>query len=348
MIVKTVFKSITIVLIISTLFLSCTKTKDSTEINPEIFSVAVFIPGVIAGSSTYEMMVNGAKKAINEAQNGSLKIIEGGYNQGEWLEKITILASSNEYDLIVSTNPAMPEICDEVSKLFPNQKFFLLDGFLEGNENIYTFRYNQFEQSFLSGHFAGLVSTSNMKGANKDLKIGLIAGQEYPDMVQAILPGFKAGAEKIDSKITVDFRVVGNWYDAEKARSIAESMFNSGVDIILTIAGGANQGVIASAKENGKYILMYDVSSYDEAPGIIIGSTEIEQEQAAYEKIKLAIEGKMNFGSGEIATVKDGWISFDNKHPLYLKNVPVEIQKKQEEIILQLLSGELTLEMTIY
>ena len=337
-----------VVLFISLGISACSKPKGNEKEASNSYSIAVFIPGVIAGSPTYEMMANGAQKAIKETKGGSVKIIEGGFNQGEWLEKITVLASLNKYDLIVSTNPAMPAICDEVSKLFPNQNFFLLDGFLEGNQNIYTFRYNQVEQSFLSGYFAGLITSSKMEGANSNLKIGLIAGQEYPDMVKAILPGFRAGAKKVNNQITVDFRVVGNWYDAEKARALSESMFNSGVDIILTIAGGANQGVITAAKDMGKYILMYDVSSYDDAPGIIIGSTEIKQERAAYEKIKLAISGDMPFGTAEIATVKDGWIGFDNMHPLYLKNVTRDIQVKMDAIIKKLSSGDTSLNLPVF
>ncbi len=342
---RSVFYSILIIILVALTLSGCAKSdKTSTEVS-DTYSVAVFIPGVIAGSPTYEMMANGAQKAVGETDNGLIKIIEGGYNQGEWLEKITVLASTGEYDLIVSTNPAMPAICDEVSKQFPDQKFFLLDGFLEGNKNIYTFRYNQMEQGFLSGNFAGLVTDSNMDGANSDLKIGLIAGQEYPDMMQAILPGFTTGAKHVNSSITVDFRVVGNWYDAEKARALAVSMYNSGVDIILTIAGGANQGVITAGRDMGKYVLMYDVSSYDDAPGVIIGSTVIRQERAAYEKIKLAIDNKMDFGTADIATVKDGWISFDNEHPLYLENVPEEIQNRQNDTIKQIASGDITLKM---
>ena len=342
---RSVFYPILIIILVAFTLSGCAKAdKKTTEVS-DTYSVAVFIPGVIAGSPTYEMMANGVQKATSEADNGLIKIIEGGYNQGEWLEKITVLASTGEYDLIVSTNPAMPAICDEVSKQFPDQKFFLLDGFLEGNKNIYTFRYNQMEQGFLIGYFAGLVTGSKMNGANSDLKIGLIAGQEYPDMMQAIFPGFTKGAEYVNSSTTVDFRVVGNWYDAEKARALAVSMYNSGVDIILTIAGGANQGVITAGRDMGKYVLMYDVSSYDDAPGVIIGSTVIRQERAAYEKIKLAINNKMDFGTADIATVKDGWISFDNEHPLYLKNVPKDIQDRQNDIIKKIASGAIILKM---
>lgn len=347
MVRKPFFQIFLFFLLITFILISCTGTKKETEDTSGQYSVAVFIPGVIAGSPTYEMMAEGAQKAIDELDTGSIKIIEGGYNQGEWLEKITVLASSKEYDLIVSTNPAMPAICDEISKQFPEQKFFLLDGFLEGNKSIYTFRYNQLEQSFLSGYYAALVTVSKMNGANTDLKIGLIAGQGYPDMMQSILPGYTAGAQNVNSSVLVDFRVVGNWYDAEKARALAVSMYNSGVDVILTIAGGANQGVITAAGNLGKYVLMYDVSSYDLAPGIIIGSTIIEQERATYEKIKLAISGKMEFGTADLATVKDGWVGFDNEHKLFRENVPQTIQEKQKSIIGQIASGTLSVKIPV-
>jgi len=332
-------------LFVISVLISCTEKVASSTSSQ--YSVVVFIPGVIAGSPTYEMMARGAQKAIDEIDNGLIKIIEGGYNQGEWLEKLTVLTSSGEYDLIVSTNPAMPAICNEISTQFPDQKFFLLDGYLEGNKSIYTFRYSQQEQGFLSGYFAALVTGSNMDGANSDQKIGLIAGQEYPDMIQSILPGYTAGAQNVNSSVSVDFRVVGNWYDAEKARALAVSMYNSGVDVILTIAGGANQGVITAAGNLNKYVLMYDVSSYDIAPGTIIGSTVIQQERAAYEKIKLAISGKMDFGTADLATVRDGWIGFDNKHPLYLKNVPKELQKQLNDIIQQMTAGTISIKIPV-
>ncbi|MDY7029323.1 MAG: BMP family ABC transporter substrate-binding protein, partial [Spirochaetota bacterium] len=160
----------------------------------EPFDIAVFIPGVLAGSPLYQMLADGVTQAVDAHDQTTVKIVEGGFNQAEWQDKVTELAAAEKYELIVSSNPALPEICARVSENFPQQKFLLFDGHLEGNDSIYTFRYNQYEQAFLAGHMAGLVTTNGMPGANPELKIGLIAGQEYPDMNQAIKPGFLAGA----------------------------------------------------------------------------------------------------------------------------------------------------------
>ena len=105
-------------------------------------TIAVFVPGVIAGSPTYEMLAEGVEKAVKEA-GAEMNIIEGGFNQGEWENKITAIASTRNYDVIITSNPAMPEICSRISEIFPDQKFIILDGYLDGKKNIYTFLLQQ-------------------------------------------------------------------------------------------------------------------------------------------------------------------------------------------------------------
>ena len=170
-----------------------------------------------------------------------------------------------------------------------------------------------------------------MEGSNSDHIIGLVAGQEYPDMNQAIRPGFELGAINAISDCQVDFRVVGSWNDANKSAEIANSMIDNGADIILTIAGVANEGVVSSSKENGTYVFWFDVNGYSIAPGTIIGSTQIALDKAAYERTKLAIKGKLAFGKPEIVGIKEGYVSFANDDTNYKNHVPKEIQQLLKE-----------------
>ncbi len=318
----------------------------TTETTPPAeYDIAVFIPGVLAGSPTYQMLADGVTKAVNEFDTATVKIIEGGFNQAEWQDKVTELAATGTYELIVSSNPALPEISRRVSNSFPKQKFLLFDGYLEGVDSIYTFRYNQYEQGFLAGHMAGLVTTSSMEGANTDLKVGLVAGQEYPDMNQAILPGFEKGAQWVNKDIQVDFRVVGNWYDATKAAEMANSMMKSGVDVILTIAGGANQGVLKTAQEHSTYVLWFDTNGYEKAPGKVIGSTAIRQEKAAYQKTKQAIKGEIRFGEADVVGVEQGWVTFLIDDPLFTSHVPEELITQQADILDKMQKGKVSFEM---
>jgi simple sugar transport system substrate-binding protein len=309
--------------------------------------IAVFVPGVVAGSPVYEMLVAGVEKAVGEtagaARPVALKIVEGGFNQADWETKLTGLAASGEWDLIVSSNPAMPSLAASVAAKFPKQRFLLLDGYLAGNPAIYTLRYNQREEGYLAGYLAGLATVGGLPGANAEKKIGLVAGQEYPAMNDVILPAFLEGARAVDPAVSVDFRVVGNWYDAAKGNELAAAMLRSGVDVLLPIAGGANQGVLQAAKEKGAYVVWFDVSGYGIEPGTVIGSALLRQDEAAYRSVKRFLAGALAFGEAETVGVRDGFVDFDQADPLYQKYVPAAVRAKMASLVDRLRSGALAL-----
>ncbi len=319
-----------------------------TEItDEETFSIAVFVPGVVEGSPTYEMLVDGVRRAAADSANVSVRVVEGGFNQAQWIQSLTSLAATGEYDLIVSSNPSLPEIADEVSQSFPDQNFLILDGFLEGNPRMRTVMFNQREQAFLSGYFAGLVTTGGMANSRASARVGLLAGQEYPIMNDVIRPAFELGLRSVASDGIVEFRVLGNWFDAGRATELANSMIDGGVDVILTIAGGGNQGVIAAAREKGAYVLWFDSPGYDEAPGIVIGSTIVRLDDAAYERTIDAINGRLEYGRAEILGVADGFVDFDDTHREYDRHVPESIRTRHKQMVERLRTGDLVLDMII-
>lgn len=314
------------------------------------YSIGVFVPGVVDGSPTYEMMVNGVRAAAEEEGNTAVFVVEGGFNQATWEEGVMSMAASGRYDLIVTSNPSMPEIAEAVTSAIPDVNFIVLDGFLEGNDRIHTVLFNQREQAYISGYFAGLVTTDPtgaLSGRNTNLRVGLLAGQEYPIMNEVILTGYREGATAVDPGITVDFRVLGNWFDAGKAQEIATDMIGRGSDVILTIAGGGNQGVVSAARERGVYVLWYDDTGYDEAPGIVIGSSLVRQDHAAYEATRAAIRGELAFGSAHILGVADDAVGFDTEHPEFLRAVPKPLVDEIEKLLERLHRGDLVLEMPV-
>jgi basic membrane lipoprotein Med (substrate-binding protein (PBP1-ABC) superfamily) len=309
-------------------------------------AVAVFVPGVVSGSPIYEMLVSGVRKAVDETAQASLKVVEGGFNQADWRDKLTALVATGSYGLVVTSNPAMPEICDGISSIFPDEKFLVFDGYLSGNKNVKTVQYNQREQGYFDGYLGALM-TKKLVGAGKPLRIGLIAGQEYPAMNDVIKPGYEEGAQAVDKSFTVDFRVIGNWYDAEKASALANEMFATGTEAVLCVAGGANQGAIAAAKQKGKLILWFDDNGYAAAPGTVVGCAILRQDKAAYEKTKSYFEGRLDFGSPEIVGLKEGFVDFVQDDPLYVKTVPADVRKAQAAMIESVRSGALRLPVSV-
>jgi len=329
------------VLILSAFFAGCEKSQKKSEtVKRDEFSIAVFVPGITEGSPIYEMLVAGTRKAAEESQGVKVDVIEGGFNQAEWQEKVTSLAATKSYDLIISSNPAMPDICAAVAKDFSHQKFAVMDGYLKDHPQIFTLLFNQKEQAFLIGYMGGLATKSELPGANPDLKVGMVVGQQYPVMDKAIRPGFEIGLQQVDPKIKLDFRVIGNWYDANKAADLAGSIFDAGSDVILAIAGGANQGILKTAKERGKYVLWFDTNGYAMAPGTIIGCTILRNDKAAYETVRLAIEGKLPFGTAKQVGVREGYIDFITDDKLFIENVPLPIRETMESRVQAFKTGE--------
>ena len=326
-------------------FAGCSNQKAKTK------SIAVFVPGVMAGSPTYEMLAKGSAEAVDEFNsktNSEIKIdiIEAGTNQAEWGSKLTALASSGKYDLIVSSNSSLPAIIEPLTELFTQQKFLVLDAFLENNPNVATVNYNQREQGYLTGYAAGLATTADnsiFKYANPSKKIALIAAQEYPVMNEVILPAFIEGAKAVDSEITVDFRIVGNWYDASKSAEIARSLYEEDVDVILPISGGANQGVISAAQALNFYVTWFDDNGYAKAPGLVISSMALEQQKLAKEMVYSFLENKLEFGTAKTVGIKDGYISYVCDDPVCLENVPEVLRNQLLFVEKSIKAGELML-----
>jgi len=329
---------------LTALFSSCTIEQIQNEDHNKT-AIGVFIPGITSGSPIYEMLAIGVLAAAekfnsdNGAELVTVTVIEGGYNQAEWENMITSMTASASYDLIVSSNPSLPDIVSRVSQRFPQQHFLLLDAQLSGNPRVYTLRYNQREQAFMAGYIAALETELN--GSRR--VVGLVAAQEYPVMNSIILPGFLEGARAVDPAYEADFRIVGNWFDAARAAELTTDMILDGIRVVLTIAGSANEGVVNTASQRGIKVVWFDINGYDIRPGTVIGSSVLYQDMAAFNKVLAYLSGILPFGSAETAGVNDGYVDFIENDPVYIQTVPAEIRERQAVMIQRIRTGELVL-----
>jgi len=332
-------KKFLIILLFAVSVFSCTKNKQD-QAKKEL-SVLVFITGVTAGSVPYEQMANGALEFASANPNVSVKIYEAGFNQAEWEQQLAEMVSSGVYDVVLGSNPSLPELCVNVGKKFPNQKFIIADAQYAGNSQIRTYLYNQYEQSLFLGYLAGLVTVSDMPYANKQKRIGFIAAQEYPLLSKQMLPGFLEGARLVDNEIELDRRIIGSWADANKAAELCAAMIDSGVDVFTAIAGGAAQGMIKTASEKNKYVVSYNTNEYRLAEGLVLGCGIMEQKKLVTEILKDALEGKIQYGIAQTVGVKEGYLGFIFDDPAYKNNLPAAIREKFEKFYNDLREGKI-------
>jgi len=308
--------------------------------------LAVFVPGVVSGSPIYEQLVAGARRAAAELPGASVKVVEAGFNQAEWLGKLSALAATGEFDLIVSSNAAIPDLCAQAAASFPDERFFVADSWLGGNKAIHTVLYNQLEQGYLVGFMAGLASSGRLPRVGPSHKAGLIVAQHYPSFDKLIAPGFERGLKAADPKAVLETRVLGNWYDATKAAELANGLFEAGAAAILPIAGGAGQGVLSAAASKKRYALWFDDDSgYRLAPGAVIGCAVLAQERLVYERVKaLLAEGSSSplYGKADIVGFKGGYVSFAQDGAAY-QGLPASARAAMDAELARLKSGALAL-----
>jgi riboflavin transport system substrate-binding protein len=305
--------------------------------------VCVFVPGVVSGSPIYEQLVAGAKRAVAEVPGAEIKVVEAGFNQAEWLGKLSALAATGEFSLIASSNPSIPELCAQAAASFPGARFFVADSWLPGNKAIHTVLYNQLEQGYMVGYLAGLASSGRL-GGTATHKAGLLAAQRYPSLDKLIEPGFSMGLKAADPSATLETRVLGNWYDATKASELAGGLFEAGAAAILPVAGGASQGVVSSARSKGRYVVWFDDDSgYRLAPGTVIGCAVLRQERLVYERVKaLLAQGASSglYGEADVVGAREGYVDFPLDDPSY-RSLPATARAALEAEIGKLKSGAL-------
>lgn len=290
--------------------------------------LGIVIPGALGDSPPYDSLADGARRfALRDKRIQLVNVFEMGFDQSKWVEKFVAFAASGKYDVVYSSNEALGAMAVAAAKQVPNVKFIVNDCYVSGNDRIFTSFFNKFEQGYLYGYTMALVSSSSMPGMNADKKIGLVYGQHYSTLDDLIAPGIEAGAKAVDPAFELKSVMLGNWYDAKKAESLANSLFDAGVDVIGSIAGSGNAGVIRAAVNRGAKVVYFDVAAFDKAPGTIVASVGAENGDLVMKNLQLLVEGKIPWGKPEVLGTSDGYISMPLRAPGYVSNVPEDLRK---------------------
>lgn len=307
---------------------------------PTNVRLGIFIPGALGDSPPYDALADSAKKMALRDKQLTVDVFEAGFDQSKWVQQLTSYAASGKFDVIYTSNEALGPMAVQVVKQVPNIKFIINDSYIIGNDRIATTFFNKYQESYLYGYMMALVSTSTMAGANSDKKIGLVYGQHYTMMDDLIIPGIDAGAKAVDPAFEVKTAMLGNWYDAKKAESLANSLIDEGVDCIGTIAGSGNAGVLRAATDRGVYVCWYDTEGFDKAPGTVVGTVLCFNGDATVLNLEDLLAGSISWGKPRLFDAQEGYIAVPLRAPGWVNNVPEDTRLKFEAEYNKVLSGE--------
>lgn len=238
-------------------------------------------------------------------------------------------------DLIIGVGISMQKAIEKAAKDHPNAKFAIIDAPVEA-DNVRSIVFNEEQGSFLAGYLAGLMTKTN--------KIGFVGGMQIPLIVKFYC-GFAAGAKAANPNVEVlPEKYTGDWNNVDVGKTMAQSLFGSGADIVYHAAGKAGLGVIKAAEEAQKYAIGVDSDQDGEAPGRVLTSMMKRVDVAIFETIRDLKEGKFSSGTKIYDLKVDGVGLSPMTHTKEL--IGAENLAKIEEIKQKIVAGEITVPTT--
>ncbi|UUX91434.1 BMP family ABC transporter substrate-binding protein [Methanoplanus endosymbiosus] len=262
------------------------------ETSEEKGTVWIFYPSVKGDRSFADAAYTGLSSAYEE--NSFIKR-EFSLNDAPKVNEIFASGSFTEKpDLVITIGYEFDEYTADWAEKNPDIRFIGVEqsGSNLSNHAVCTFM--PYGGSYLAGVLAAeMTETEN---------IGIIAGTDA-GVIKPFTEGFKAGAYAYDPDVYTSVNYVSSGFEGfsmpDKAEEVADRMYNSGVDVIIMLAGSSNTGIVNSAiNHGGVYLIGEDVDQSYLAPGVIAASVVKNIEGSVKTGINETLAG--DFKSGNI------------------------------------------------
>ena len=181
-------------------------------------------------------------------------------SEAEYFQNVET-AVDQENDLVVAVGYKFTEEIEEASKVYPNQKFAIIDGSYENTpSNVTSILFNEEE----AGYSVGLVA-SQMTKTNK---VAFLGGYDIPSVTN-FYKGYEKAIKEVNPNMEVICQYANSFTDSAKGKAMAQQLIKDGYDTIFSAGGGVNNGVWEACVENNKMAIGVDMPSSQYSPAII-------------------------------------------------------------------------------
>ena len=222
-------------------------------------------------------------------------------SEAEYFQNVET-AVDQENDLVVAVGYKFTEEIEEASKVYPDQKFAIIDGSYENTpSNVTSILFNEQE----AGYCVGLVA-SQMTETNK---IAFLGGYDIPS-VTGFMDGFIVGAKEGNENIEIKSQFANSFTDSAKGKAMAQQLIKDNYDIIFSAGGGINNGVWEACVENNKMAIGVDMPSSQHSPAII--TSALKNVGTGLElTIKDLIDGNFKGGTKTIYSLANNGVGYE-------------------------------------
>ena len=225
-----------------------------------------------------------------------------------------------------------------LAERYPNTDFTIIDGLAPPlYPNVQSILFKDHEGAFLVGMIAGKLSRTGF--------VGFVGGMDIP-LIRNFALGFEQGVKYAAPDVKVNVQMVGNtadaWSNPQKAKSIAQTQYREGADIIFAAAGGSSTGVLQAADEMGKLAIGVDSNQNGLYPGHVLTSLVKRVDVAVYDTLKNTYDGTWSPGIKYLG-IKEGALDYavdQNNRNLISEQLIEEVATAKDKII----SGKIVVE----
>lgn len=247
------------------------------------------------------------------------------------------MASSGEYDLIICVGDEQIDTLNNVAAVYTDQRFALLDATSQ-LDNVASYSCKAQEGSFMVGALAVLAKQEQIDSRlTSGGTVGFIGGVDNP-LINQFAAGFKAGAAYVDSDITVLTDYAGGFNDPTTARTIANTFFEKGADVIFHASGASGMGLFQAAEEKDFISIGVNLNQNTITPDHIMASMLKRLDNCAYHAIASVVNGTYT-GENQLLGLRDGGVDFTVKGSSI--QVTADVLQKLDEIREHIITGEI-------
>lgn len=215
-------------------------SSESSEVKPAIVTDKGGVDDKSFNQSAWEGMQKWGKEQKLEKDKGFTYFQSD--DESQYTPNLNAAAAKN-YNLIYGVGFALQSAVEEEADGNTNINYVLIDGVIEGKDNVASVTFADQEASYLAGVAAAKSTKTN--------HVGFIGGQKS-DVIDRFEAGFVAGVKSVNPNIQITVDYAGGFRDSSKGQTLAAAQYAAGADIIFHASGETGNGVFAAAKSENE------------------------------------------------------------------------------------------------
>ncbi|UVW17132.1 BMP family lipoprotein [Leuconostoc citreum] len=162
-------------------------------------------------------------------------------------QNFNLATKNKKYNIVYGIGYSLNQAITKSAQLNLKQNFVLVDDIVTNRPNVASVMFRSEQSSYLAG-----VAAATKAKENGEKTLGFIGGI-HGNIIDAFDAGFEAGVKATDPTLKVEKQYANSFTDSAKGKTIAATMYASGIKTIFAAAGFVGNGAFSEAKaENTK------------------------------------------------------------------------------------------------